>query len=259
MSHADAFPDSADLMTVTRMFCGIVRRVFPLLLKSVLLGLSLLGSHVFVSTLPVQAGTLEGRVHYLGFQPAPQVRKVTKDQAHCGTEVSIQTVQLHDAHGALSSAVVSVEGMDEEFEIDHSEGLVLNMRCAFFPRIGTARKDQDVEVRNQDPILHNTHIKYGKRTFLNVAQVPGGKPIVKGVKRSGLYVIRCDKHVFMEAYLHVFSHPFYAMTDQTGTFRIVNIPPGNQTILVWHETLGVLKKVVEIPPTGTVLVDFAYP
>ena len=207
------------------------------------------------------AGTLEGTVHYLGAQPAPRVMPVTKDQDQCGMEAIIQTIQIHDAHGALRDAVVSVEGlpdMDEAVPIDTTERSVLNMRCAFSPRIGTARKGQDVEIRNQDPILHNTHIKYGKRTFLNVAQVPGGKPIVKRLKRAGVHDIRCDKHVFMEGSLHVFSHPFYALTTQNGTFRITGIPAGKHPIHVWHETLGVLDQVVTIPENGTVRVDFAY-
>jgi len=209
----------------------------------------------------VRAGTLEGTVHYLGTQPSPTRMLVTKDQDHCGIGVNIQTIQIHDAHGALRDAVVSVEGlpdMDEAVPIDTTERSVLNMRCAFSPRIGTARKGQDVEIRNQDPILHNTHIKYGKRTFLNVAQVPGGKPIVKRLKRAGVHDIRCDKHVFMEGSLHVFSHPFYALTTQNGTFRITGIPAGKHPIHVWHETLGVLDQVVTIPENGTVRVDFAY-
>ncbi|MEX0830461.1 MAG: hypothetical protein WD032_09460 [Nitrospirales bacterium] len=187
---------------------------------------------------------------------------VAKDQDYCGTEVLIQTINIHDAHGALSGVVVSVEGMEdreEEVHIDNIERSVLNRECAFSPRIGTARKGQAVEIRNLDPILHNTHIKYGRRTFLNVAQVPGGKLIVKRLKRSGVHDIRCDKHVFMKGYLHVFSHPFYALTNQTGTFRITGIPVGDHLIHVWHETLGVLDTVVNIPENGTIRVDFAYP
>ena len=205
------------------------------------------------------AGTLEGNVHYRGSLPAPIVMKVAKDQDHCGAEVRIQTIHIHDAHGALSDAVVSVEGLKHDVSKKLAERPVLNMRCSFVPRIGTAKKGQEVEVRNQDPILHNTHIKLGKRTFLNVAQVPGGKPIFKKLKRPGLHAIRCDKHVFMKAYLHVFPHPFYALTNQTGTFRIEGIPSGKQAIRVWHETLGILEKVVNISEKGTVRADFVYP
>lgn len=64
--------------------------------------------------------------------------------------------------------------------------------------------------------------------------------------------------LFMEGYLLVFDHPFYALTNQTGTFRLAGIPPGNHRVRVWHETLGVLEKVVGISEKGTVRVDFTY-
>ena len=208
----------------------------------------------------IYAGTLEGTVHYRGNPPSPKMLKVAKDQDHCGAEVSIQTVQIHDAHGSLSHAVVSVEGIKDVGEkAAEIERPVLNTQCAFAPRVGVARQGQEIEIRNQDPILHNTHIKHRGRTFLNVAQVPGGKPIVKRLKRSGLHTIRCDKHIFMEGSLHVFSHPYYSMTNQTGMFRIEGIPEGKYPIRVWHETLGILEKIVTVPEKGVVQVKFAYP
>ncbi len=207
------------------------------------------------------AGTIEGTIRYQGTVPPPQLRAVLKDQEHCGLGVSVQTVQVHNDQGALAGAVVNVKGMKKETFRNNGqkERKVLNMQCAFAPRIGVARAGEEIEVRNQDPILHNTHIKLGKRTFLNVAQVPGGRPIVKRLKRAGLHTIRCDKHVFMESYLYVFNHPYYDLTDQTGTFRIAGVPPGKHPVQVWHETLGTLEKVVSIPATGTVRVDFSYP
>ena len=258
-NHSGGAPDLSSPLDWTRKFLRLTALdAYRCLLLSALLALSLWGSHGIASVEVAQAGTLEGTVHYLGSQPAPRVMKITKDQDHCGTEAIIQTINIHGAHGALSDAVVSVEGMKEDVQTEPTEGSVLNMHCAFAPRIGTARKGQVVEVRNQDPILHNTHIKYGKRTFLNVAQVPGGDPIVKQLKRTGLHDIRCDKHVFMEGALHVFSHPFYALTNQTGTFRITGIPAGEHHIHVWHETLGMLDEVVTIPSIGTVQLNFAY-
>ncbi len=235
------------------------RQIFSLFFRSAILSLSLWSGHGLAAVENIYAGTLEGEVHFTGQKPRPTVMKVVKDQDHCGTKVSIQTVRLHGAYGALSDAVVTVEGMSTNPKPEKAQRPVLNMRCAFSPRISVARKGQEVEVRNQDPILHNTHIKYGRRTFLNVAQVPSGKPIIKRLKKSGLHAIQCDKHVFMQAYLHVFSHPFYTLTNQTGTFQIPDIPPGTHTIRVWHETLGILKKVVKIPQKGTTRIQFTYP
>ncbi len=224
-------------------------------------GFSVLRFCMSIVLLPIgfaQAGTLEGTVRYLGIPPNPKILSVAKDQEYCGKEVSIQTIHLDQVQGGLRDVVVSIQGLDEDLHVEAKERAVLNMRCAFTPRIGIARKGQEIEVLNQDPILHNTHITYGKRTILNVAQVPGGKSIVKKLKHSGLHEIRCDKHVFMSGYLHVFPHHYYAQTDQSGAFRITGIPPGRHTILVWHEILGVLKQIVTIPSTGVVQLNLSY-
>ena len=36
----------------------------------------------------------------------------------------------------------------------------------------------------------------------------------------------------------VLDHPFFAVTDDDGTFTIPNLPPGKYTLEAWHEELG---------------------
>ena len=50
----------------------------------------------------------------------------------------------------------------------------------------------------------------------------------------GLY-IKCDVHNWMNAYIHIFDHPFYAVTGKDGSFEIPNLPPGEYELTVWHE------------------------
>ncbi len=42
----------------------------------------------------------------------------------------------------------------------------------------------------------------------------------------------------MNAWLVVAEHPYYALTDASGSFKITAVPPGTYTIQLWHETLG---------------------
>jgi hypothetical protein len=39
----------------------------------------------------------------------------------------------------------------------------------------------------------------------------------------------------MSAYILVFSHPFFAVTDPDGRYRLPAIPPGSHTLKVWSE------------------------
>ncbi|HCH37937.1 MAG TPA: hypothetical protein DEU67_07945, partial [Acidobacteria bacterium] len=53
-------------------------------------------------------------------------------------------------------------------------------------------------------------------------------------------------------------HPFHAVTDATGTFRINNIPPGDYTLEFWHERLGQVHRSIRIEPAQTTEVTLSY-
>jgi len=36
-------------------------------------------------------------------------------------------------------------------------------------------------------------------------------------------------------FVHVFDHPFFAVTDDKGAFSIPNVPAGTYTLKAWHE------------------------
>lgn len=51
-------------------------------------------------------------------------------------------------------------------------------------------------------------------------------------------------HDHMTAFIAVFDHPFYAVTDDQGAFTIPNVPVGKYKMQAWHEVLGLLEKEV---------------
>ena len=62
--------------------------------------------------------------------------------------------------------------------------------------------------------------------------------------------IKCDVHPWMKSYISVFNHPYYSVTDDTGYYKIDNIPPGTYEVIVWQEkfknkkTKEVIKKKI---------------
>jgi hypothetical protein len=72
---------------------------------------------------------------------------------------------------------------------------------------------------------------------------------------SGLLDIRCDAHAFMYASIHVFEHPYFAVTNESGRFELTHVPPGTYRLKVWHETLGVRERTVVVPDRDSVTVD----
>lgn len=207
--------------------------------------------------------TIEGRVIFRGTVPLPQVLPVTRNQEICGKTLSIQTMIVDPKSGGVKDTVVSLvlhEGSVMPIsDQPSSTPTVTNRTCAFHPRVGMAKPGDLLETRNEDPVMHNTHIHADNRTFLNVALVAGGRPVQKKVRSPGLMKVTCDAHPFMHAFVMVSDHDFVATTDALGRFSIIGVPPGKHEISLWHETLGPLKKQVTIPPLGTVTVTIEYP
>ena len=230
-----------------------------LMLTGYWLNLGLATWILWFSVPPALAGDIVGKVVFHGSIPPLQEFKVTRDPEFCGEQRSIQ--QLHvDPTGGVRNVVLSLEGETPLSQKMPATELVLNNHdCTFVPHVSTGVVSQMLTIWNDDPLLHNTNIGIGEKIFINVALVAGGAPIKKRMKRPGLMAVECNAHKFMQAYIHVFDHPYFAVSHETGRFRISEVPPGNYTLTVWHEYLGTLKTIVVVPQSGEVSINLEYP
>jgi hypothetical protein len=60
----------------------------------------------------------------------------------------------------------------------------------------------------------------------------------------------------MNAFIMVFSHPFFAMTDTDGRYRIDNVPPGAYNVIAWNEGTSSEPKPVTVASGGMTELDF---
>jgi hypothetical protein len=81
-------------------------------------------------------------------------------------------------------------------------------------------------------------------------------PARTNVKRTpGVITLRCNAgHFWMNGAIHVAAHPYYAVTDKQGAFKLTDVPPGEYTLKVWHENI---KPRMSKNPAGKV-VDLIY-
>jgi hypothetical protein len=207
--------------------------------------------------------TIVGRVIFRGTVPPSQVIPVIRNPEICGASQSIQPLIVDPASGCIKDTVGSLVLHDGSVmpAIEQPSAIpsVTNRTCAFHTRVGVAKTGDLFETRNEDPVMHNTHVHVDNRTFLNVALVAGGKPVQKRVKSSGLMRLACDTHPFMQGFVMLIDHDFVATTDAMGLFSITGVPPGKQEISIWHQTLGALTKHVTVLPQGELSETFQYP
>lgn len=203
--------------------------------------------------------TFHGRILYHGAIPPLEERIIKQDAEVCGKTRQIIPVTISQ-NGGLQQVVVSVEGIrDGIFHVMKAPLIVRNDKCRFFPNLGTATVKQPLEIQNLDSILHNTHIRTKTRAFINVVLLPQSKGIRKVIKKPGPMTITCNKHPFMKGFIHVFDHPYYAVTDSQGAFTIQNLPSGTHTLSLWHETLGTSTHTVTLPQKDRTILDIDFP
>jgi hypothetical protein len=75
-------------------------------------------------------------------------------------------------------------------------------------------------------------------------------------KNPEIVKVECNVHGWMNAMLVAAEHPYYALTDANGSFKITDVPPGNYTLKVWHSKLGEQTKDVTVGPKEEVKVAF---
>ncbi len=138
------------------------------------------------------------------------------------------------------------------------EHLVLdNKDCRFEPHAAVLTVGSTIEFTNSDLILHTTH-GYFAASF-NFALPRKGSRSQYVVRKPGLIQVRCDRHGWMNAFIHVDRHPFHAVTDARGRFRISGVPAGEYTLSAWHERFGPQEASLIVNPGATTTQAFAYP
>jgi hypothetical protein len=109
--------------------------------------------------------------------------------------------------------------------------------CMFFPHTLGIREGQNLLVKNPAPISHN--FKWGGHPDFN----PGGNTLmppnteftVKNLKAHRIPVkMECNIHPWMHGWIHVFNHPYFAVTDENGAFEIKDAPAGKLRLVVRH-------------------------
>jgi len=205
--------------------------------------------------------TISGRITIAGAIPKTKSLAVHRDIAVCGTTIPNEAVIVDPGSHGLAEVVVSLEGVTKGKPIPDNATLVVeNRTCRFIHRTNAAPVGSALEIRNTDPVMHNTHIRKDTRfgsTLINVSQPVGTKAILKPLSDSGMFDVRCDAHPFMLGSIHVFEHPYFSVTDDTGRFELTKVPPGTYRLRIWHERLGMREKPIEILGTSPLTVDLS--
>lgn len=209
-----------------------------------LLLFSVVGHAYEVVAIP-NGGTIQGKIVYQG--PIP-IKKIipTKDQAVCGAPRDEPQIRVGPDKG-VQDAIVYLKAIPKGKAWGKPEKtpVLNNHNCRFEPAVQIIRAG-DIDILNSDPVLHNTHGFYGRRTAFNVALPNKGDKATRDLPRPGMVRVECDAHGWMLAHVFVADSPYYALTGKDGSFSIGDVPPGNYTLVVSQNYTGDNEQAVTV-------------
>ena len=131
--------------------------------------------------------------------------------------------------------------------------------CRYVPHVFGIQVGQTLEILSSDNTLHNVHAMPQQNREFNMAhQLAGIKHTHVFTTKEVMVPFKCDVHKWMNAYLGVLDHPFYAVTSGDGRFELKGLPPGTYTIEAWHERLGPMTQSVTVAASETKDVPFTF-
>ena len=210
---------------------------------------------------PATAGDVSGRIVFHGTKP--KGRKISMD-SDPGCPVAGTTFEpvITGKDGGLGNAFVYIESgfSGKHFEPPQQPVVLDQHGCMYSPHVVGVMVGQMFDIQNSDKVSHNIHPMPHNNREWSAQQSPGVPDIQHKFAHPDIMIpVKCNVHSWMHAYIGVVDNPYYAVTKPDGTFDFKNVPPGDYTVGVWHETLGEQKQTVHVDPSGKATVDFTYP
>ena len=201
--------------------------------------------------------TVGGRVTVAGSYPARKTLPVFKNRDFCGPRVANETLIVGPERG-VKNAVIVLHPIIGGPRAEPKQIVLDNQRCAFVPHAQIAPIGSELLLKNSDPILHTVHARLGQETLFNVG-LPRWRTLTKRLDRAGVVKIDCDVlHTWMSAVIVITESPYFAQSDESGSFLVEGLRPGYYDVKVFHERLGSRVQRLHLKDAESVNLDIVF-
>ncbi len=206
---------------------------------------------------------VRGVAIFQGDRPRRTIIKMDADptcqKIHAGKKVGSEG-EIVSSTGRIANVFVYVkEGLSGYILAGPSLTAELDQRgCVYRPHVQGIMVGQTLNIRNSDTTLHNINCQAANNPGFNFGQpTPGVRERVFR-KPEPAIKFKCDVHPWMNAWLFVMDHPYFAVTERDGSFAIPDLPPGDYTLAAWHEKFGEIENPVSIAEGQATTADFTF-
>jgi hypothetical protein len=191
-------------------------------------------------------GSISGSVKWSGPVPHDLEFPITKDPQICAPDgkktVSLERLIL-GPEGGVANTIVYLKNISagKAMDLPEQRRHLDQKRCQYIPHILLVPQNGELKMQSSDATLHTIHMD-GAASF-NLPFPFTNQVTARTMSTPGLVNLRCNGgHVWMNAEMMVVSHPYYAVTDESGRFEFTGVPPGTYQIVAWHEGWGLAGK-----------------
>jgi plastocyanin len=126
----------------------------------------------------------------------------------------------------------------------------------FVPQVVAITVGTTVDFPNNDRTYHNVFSLSKTRRF-DLGRYAAGRSKSVRFDRPGIVRVFCDIHSHMNAFILVFAHRYFDVTNADGRYRIEGVPPGSYTLSAWVDgNVRDQRSVTVTPDVRQVEVDF---
>ena len=226
-----------------------------LFLSAALVALPVSGMAAYEGGDVKDGGSISGTVKFKGNAPAPKKLDVGKDKEVCAkTPKTDQSLIVNG--GTLVNAVVTITDIKKGKKMQLKKVTLDQNGCEYKPHVLAFPAGTTVEILNPDGILHNVHSYSKVNSPFNQAQPKFKKTLGVKIEKPEAVELKCDVHGWMQGWLVATENPYFSVTDNSGGFKLIDVPAGTYTIEVWHEKLGKSSQKVTVKAKEEAKVTF---
>jgi carboxypeptidase family protein len=207
-------------------------------------------------------GAITGSISFEGKLPQPKLIDQGADPV-CQGNGDLYTEDVIIRAGKLANVFVYVRSGDAiewySFEPPAAEVSISHQGCRVVPHVMGMRTQQTLKVSNEDATTHNNHFTPKLNPDWNQSLPAGAAPLEKKFSQPEVLIpFKCNQHPWERAYVAVLSHPFFAVSSLNGSYRIKGLPPGQYSVVAWHERFGEQTTEISVGVREQKKVDFTF-
>jgi len=203
--------------------------------------------------------TLKGRFVFAGTPGEARALVADKDTEVCGKTAKLfdRSLLVDSSTKGLANVVVFARKTSRVKDPGPGPQVVFDQKnCEFLAPVFAARVGQPIDIRNSDPVGHNTNISGSD--FNQLIPAGGGLAYAAKAETGMPTMVTCNVHPWMKAYMVFRKDGYVAVSAADGSFTIPDLPAGEPLeFQVWHEratgangALGLAKPDLQWTPKG---------